>query len=526
MENKKSLSFINHPNEKGRRNFLSGLIFWILAFLTPFSFKKESEIMGLQRVHAGMVKDNDGNTVSQKLEEINKQLVDIENQQKRVIPDFKGNYPILPRKTEGIGSLSLRPHPNAKNPVLTATSVTDATASFVADPFIVYENGMYYMFFEAFVGTLGKIAVATSRDGVKWEYKQIVLSDNVIHYAYPHVFKIDGVWYMLPDMGGYTSGLKLYFATEFPYTWTLDTNLFTTGKHIDATQMYWNDKWYMFTYNSDTQTVNLYYADSFKSTSWTLHPSSPVFTGLNLRHGGRPLIYDNTIDMFVQDGRSGVYGEKLWVYRIYELTPTTFQYSVMEKPVLRAQKNGAWNSQAMHHTDICLSQGNSLPIVAVDGNVEGVQDKWSIGIYTVGNPLPEKFQAYPSADLSVDGGEWRSFLLNTAENSGIGTYNFATGTFTAVETGYFNIGLNVVWNVTNPSGLRFQTNMRMKINNVETITSPHAISVAKRQTVKFSDIVWLNVGDTVSFDVYHDSTITPQSIQGLKVNTWATIWKM
>lgn len=37
-----------HSNYNERRILLSGLFFWILAFLTAFALKKEGGIMGLQ----------------------------------------------------------------------------------------------------------------------------------------------------------------------------------------------------------------------------------------------------------------------------------------------------------------------------------------------------------------------------------------------------------------------------------------------------------------------------------------------
>ena len=52
--------------------------------------------------------------------------------------------------------------PYAGNPVLKASIVTDRTASFVADPFLFYDNNLLYMFFEAGTGpNRTEIAFAT-----------------------------------------------------------------------------------------------------------------------------------------------------------------------------------------------------------------------------------------------------------------------------------------------------------------------------------------------------------------------------
>ena len=63
---------------------------------------------------------------------------------------------------------------NITNPVLTAEDVTDVSATFVADPFLLYDNDTWYMFFEV-MSNHGDIGLATSLDGFNWIYKQIVI---------------------------------------------------------------------------------------------------------------------------------------------------------------------------------------------------------------------------------------------------------------------------------------------------------------------------------------------------------------
>src|SRR3954470_21552501 len=60
-----------------------------------------------------------------------------------------------------------------KYATLTAKDVTDVSAEFIADPFIILHNPIYYMFFEVLDKSTGKgiIAVASSNDGENWDYK-------------------------------------------------------------------------------------------------------------------------------------------------------------------------------------------------------------------------------------------------------------------------------------------------------------------------------------------------------------------
>ncbi|MDH7506383.1 MAG: hypothetical protein QHH15_01145 [Candidatus Thermoplasmatota archaeon] len=75
------------------------------------------------------------------------------------------------------------------NPVLTKYNISDIKAEFIADPFIIYENGTFYMFFEIYTfSSSGVIGLAESNDGINWSYKQVVL-DDFYHLSYPCVFK-------------------------------------------------------------------------------------------------------------------------------------------------------------------------------------------------------------------------------------------------------------------------------------------------------------------------------------------------
>ena len=74
------------------------------------------------------------------------------------------------------------------NPVLTAADVWDVEADFVADPFLYYDGGIWYLFMEVLKSSYGGvIGVANSLDGINWTYDRIVL-EQPFHLSYPYVF--------------------------------------------------------------------------------------------------------------------------------------------------------------------------------------------------------------------------------------------------------------------------------------------------------------------------------------------------
>ena len=86
---------------------------------------------------------------------------------------------------------TLRNADKTLNPVLTAESVTDVTAEFIADPFLVRQGTGWLMFFETLVRDTNKgvICLATSADGLSWAYQKVILEEP-FHLSYPQGIKL------------------------------------------------------------------------------------------------------------------------------------------------------------------------------------------------------------------------------------------------------------------------------------------------------------------------------------------------
>ena len=77
----------------------------------------------------------------------------------------------------GDSPFSLSSPGRIKNPVLTNEDVTDIHAKFVADPFMLEKDSIWYMFFEVMNKKTahGDIVLAKSVDGFQWDYQKIIL---------------------------------------------------------------------------------------------------------------------------------------------------------------------------------------------------------------------------------------------------------------------------------------------------------------------------------------------------------------
>lgn len=291
------------------------------------------------------------------------------------------------------GGFRLAPHPDADNPVLTKDDVTDCLARFVADPFVVYENGLYNMFFEIkSLGQNGFVGHAFSEDGLDWEYNRIVIHPETAQHTYPNVFKWDGEWLMIPSPGSNVTGeFRVYEAVDFPTEWRLRTRLPEEGVRLDPTPIYHDGTWYLIHQRVNDYAIVLKYADSLTGDDWTPHPDSPLFRPdpdrvesnpigrADMVPSGRPLYADDGVHVFYRSHPE----QSVYHYRISQLSKQSVsQERVNDVPVFDGLQNDAWNRRFMHTVDPVYPWEGTADVVAVDGLERG-NYRWAIGIYTV-----------------------------------------------------------------------------------------------------------------------------------------------
>lgn len=288
--------------------------------------------------------------------------------------------------------LSLVPHPDADNPVLTRHDVTDCRARFVADPFIIVANGVYNMFFEIkSIGGHVFIGHAFSDDGTEYEYNKIVLQPETAQHTYPHVFRLDGDWLMVPSPGSNIPGeLRVYKAVDFPTEWDLWATPIASGVRLDPTPIYREGVWYLVYQETDTYNVVLKFSDTLLGNRWQDHPASPIFENdpeqverssigwAEMVPSGRPLHIGETDHVFYRSHHD----RAVYHYRITELDERTFcQERVGDTAVFDGFRRNSWNQRFMHTVNPVYPWRPGRNVVAVDG-LAADRYEWSIGLAT------------------------------------------------------------------------------------------------------------------------------------------------
>lgn len=250
------------------------------------------------------------------------------------------------------------------NPVITAKMIKDIDAGFVADPFLIKNDDIWFMFFEVLnkKSNQGDIGVASSVDGLDWKYKKIIL-DESFHLSFPLVFKYKDEFYMIPESREINQ-VRLYKADNFPENWTYQKKILT-GNFSDPSIFHYNNVWWMYV-SDRNDFLRFFYSDSLEG-QWIEHPASPVIKSdfKRARSAGRVFVRNDTIYRFAQDCIDG-YGNNVNAFLVKKVNKT--EYSEIEfpgNPILTGSGNG-WNKLQMHHIDICEFEGGRY-IISTDG---------------------------------------------------------------------------------------------------------------------------------------------------------------
>jgi hypothetical protein len=267
----------------------------------------------------------------------------------------------------GKSPFHLVPASGVCNPVLTRADITGTPATFVADPFMILVDNLWYMFFEILnqQTNMGEIGLATSHNGIDWQYQQTVLSE-AFHLSYPYVFEWKGEYYLIPETLK-AEAVSLYKAQSFPTHWSYVGSL-VKGSCADPSIFRFDNRWWMFLCSLPYQhnELRLYHAEELTG-SWQEHPKSPIVKDNKriARPAGRVLILDDKVIRFSQDCIPQ-YGTQVRAFEISKLTTTHYvETEHASSPVLTASGSG-WNSLGMHHIDAHLVHDGQW-IACVDG---------------------------------------------------------------------------------------------------------------------------------------------------------------
>jgi hypothetical protein len=198
---------------------------------------------------------------------------------------------------------------------------------FWADPFLLEHGGKKWLFYEdySYARRRADIACAEMLAGGTLGPPLSCLSNEHVHYSYPHVFHADGSVWMTPETVA-TNSVDLYLCQEFPSKWRKERTLLE-GRYVDPTLWEREGKWWMAVTSADPDSragcLLLFYADSLTG-EWHFHPSNPISTDIRNNRGAGRII--RVGERLIRPSQSGcpIYGYSFSFHEITGLTETSY----------------------------------------------------------------------------------------------------------------------------------------------------------------------------------------------------------
>ena len=246
-------------------------------------------------------------------------------------------------------------------------SILGSKNNYIADPFFIKENGIFYLFVELKGKKNADIALFTSKDGEDYNYQGVVLDEN-FHLSYPQVFKYHGEFYMLPETKQ-SGNVLLYKAEKFPYNWKIEDTLIKNVQLKDPSILLSPELNLIVTVD-DHMNQLFFTADSLKG-NWKEVENYTPKKGNETRPGGRFFQYENEWYLPIQD-RSLGYGSGISLYKLNN-TADNLSLQLSESRYLHEMEEILWFNRGMHHLDIQKTDNSYYMVYDGDRNTNGEQ---------------------------------------------------------------------------------------------------------------------------------------------------------
>ena len=204
---------------------------------------------------------------------------------------------------------------------------------FWADPFVIFKNEKYFVFFEELIykkeGEKGHLSVIEiAKDGIISEPR--IILKKPYHLSYPFIFEYNNIYYMIPESSG-DSTIQLYECTDFPYEWEFKMNLMENITAVDTTLFFKDNKFWLFANVSEIPGVSkseelfLFSSDRLFTKDWKSHPANPIISDIrSARPAGRIFYHNGRLYRPSQDC-SVAYGYSILLNEITELTDEKYK---------------------------------------------------------------------------------------------------------------------------------------------------------------------------------------------------------
>jgi len=204
-----------------------------------------------------------------------------------------------------------------------------------ADPFPISKDNIMYLFFEDYIKNEHKGCISYVELKNNTASKPIEILKEKFHLSYPHIFKYENKYYMIPETMGDNS-IRLYESAEFPKKWKFKKKLIDKVQAVDTTVFVHDNKVWLFTNiakdgASDWEELYLFYSENLFG-KWVSHPLNPIISDVTRsRPAGNIFINEEGKIIRPSQDCSKCYGYAINLNLISKITTTEYEEKVLEK---------------------------------------------------------------------------------------------------------------------------------------------------------------------------------------------------
>lgn len=210
-----------------------------------------------------------------------------------------------------------------------ASRLTAPSNHFLADPFVIRENGADYCFVEDFDCRRSRASISAYRLTESGAERLGEAISEPFHMSFPYLFRFGGKLYMCPETCQQRE-IRLYECVGFPLQWRLAKVLMSNVSAADTVIFPHGGKWWLFT-NIDTlnsrdhsSELYIFHADNPLSGEWSPHPRNPVIVDATRARNGGIVCERDSVYRISQTPGFLLYGRGFAVNRICRLDESEF----------------------------------------------------------------------------------------------------------------------------------------------------------------------------------------------------------
>ena len=205
-----------------------------------------------------------------------------------------------------------------------SNKIKNPSHHYLADPFIVTEDGRNFCFVEDYDYAKRRGCIAAYELKDKTAERLGVAIVESFHMSFPYIFRFNKKLYMCPETCA-KSEIRLYESVKFPLQWKLSHVIMANVVASDSMIFEKDGSWWLFTNIDPVETdccseLYIFFSDSPLTDAWTPHPKNPIFIDSYKARNGGLLSHQGTLFRVAQKQGFGRYGKSTSINRIDVLT--------------------------------------------------------------------------------------------------------------------------------------------------------------------------------------------------------------